>query len=384
MKELDQILRLWKEAEQSGESAVLATVVKTHGSSYRLPGARLLLAFDGRRAGSISGGCLEDDLVKKAYWLTERGPVIRRYDTTPDGEIGSGFGLGCSGVIHVLLERLTPGEPTVLNVIRDARSERRFAVIAHLIHPPPLTGQRLVIDTLGTVSHNIGDAGLEGALERESKIGLSESASRMVWVNNEVEAFIEMVSPGVRLLVFGAGDDAVPVTELAKYLGWEVWVFDGRAHYARREKFPRADAVVVRLAGKAVAIPEIDPIAEIDKWTAAVLMSHSYSQDLEILHELAGTRLSYLGVLGPRKRTVQLLSDAGLDASLLGPTLHSPMGLDIGADGPEQVALAVIAEIQAALNGRAGGLLRDRIGSIHSSGDASVDPENSWLQPTCA
>jgi xanthine dehydrogenase accessory factor len=384
MKELEQILRLWKEAEESGESAVVATVVKTHGSSYRLPGARLLLTSKGQRAGSISGGCLEDDLIKKAYWLTQNGPVIRRYDTTPDGEIASSFGLGCSGVIHVLLERLTPGEPTILNIVRDARSERRPAIIAHVIHPVARAGQRLVIDTLGKVSHNIGDDGLASSLERQSQIALSERTSQTVWVDDQIEAFIEMVTPSVRLLVFGAGDDAVPVTQLAKYLGWQVWVFDGRAHYAKREKFPHADAVVVRPAGKAHVVPEIDPIAQIDKWTAAILMSHSYSQDLETLRELAGTGLSYLGVLGPRKRTVQLLSETGLDASMLGPTLHSPMGLDIGADGPEQVALAVIAEIQAALNGRAGGLLRERIGSIHSSGDASAHPESSWLQPSCA
>jgi xanthine dehydrogenase accessory factor len=323
-------------------------------------------------------------LIKKAYWLTERGPVIRRYDTTPDGEIGSGFGLGCSGVIHVLLERLTPGGPTILDIIRDARAERRPAVIAHLIHPAAFAGQRIAIDTLGTVSHNICDAALASSVERKSRIALSEGASRAMWVNNEVEVFIEMVTPRVRLLVFGAGDDAVPVTELAKYLGWQVLVFDGRAHYARREKFPQADAVVVHTAGKAAAIPEIDAIAQIDKWTAAVLMSHSYAQDLETLGELAGTHLSYLGVLGPRKRTAQLISDAGLDPSLLGPTLHSPMGLDIGADGPEQVALAVVAEIQARLNGRAGGLLRERIGSIHSTGDGSADPESSWLEPSCA
>jgi xanthine dehydrogenase accessory factor len=376
MKELEQILRLWKEAETSGEPAVLATVVKTSGSSYRLPGARLLLTPNGRRAGSISGGCLEDDLIKKAHWLTESSPVIRKYDTTPDGEIASGFGLGCSGVVHVLLERLTPGNPGVLNVIRDTRSERRPAVIAHLIRPAGSAGQRLIIDQLGNVNHNLADAGLASSLERESRVSLSERASRNVMVNQETEAFLEIVTPAVRLLVFGAGDDAVPVTELAKYLGWQVWVFDGRAHYARREKFPQADAVVVRSAGKSAS-------PEIDGWTAAVLMSHSYSQDLEMLRELSGTGLSYLGVLGPRKRTVQLLSDAGLDASTLGPTLHSPMGLDIGADGPEQVALAVIAEIQAALNGRTGGLLRERIGSIHASGHATADPESSWLQPTC-
>jgi xanthine dehydrogenase accessory factor len=373
MKELEQILRLWKEAETSGEPAVLATVVKTSGSSYRLPGARLLLTRNGGRAGSISGGCLEDDLIKKAHWLTESGPVVRKYDTTADGEIASGFGLGCSGVVHVLLE---PGNPGVLNVIRETRSERRPAVIAHVIHPAGSAGQRLIIDQLGNVNHNLSDAELASSLERESRVSLSERVSRNVMVNPETEAFLEIVTPAVRLLVFGAGDDAVPVTELAKYLGWQVFVFDGRAHYARREKFPQADAVIVRPVGEAIA-------PEIDAWTAAVLMSHSYAQDLEMLRELSGTGLSYLGVLGPRKRTVQLLSDAGLDASTLGPTLHSPMGLDIGADGPEQVALAVIAEIQAALNGRAGGLLRERIGSIHSSGDATADPESSWLQPTC-
>jgi xanthine/CO dehydrogenase XdhC/CoxF family maturation factor len=214
-------------------------------------------------------------------------------------------------------------------------------------------------------------------LEREAKLALSEHTSRRVQVSEEIEAFIEIVRPPVRLLVFGAGDDAVPVTELAHYLGWQVWVSDSRAHYARREKFPHADEVLVRSAATGAAVPTIDP------WTAAVLMSHSYSQDLEMLRALSGSGLSYLGVLGPRKRTVQLLADAGLDASRLEPALHSPMGLDIGADGPEQVALAVIAEIQAALNGRGGGLLRERIGSIHSAGDSSADPESSWLQPTC-
>ena len=112
MKELERILELWSAAQSAGESAVLATVVKTRGSSYRLPGARLLITQGGRHAGSISGGCLEEDLLKKAWWLTEKGPVVRRYDTTPDGEISTGgFGLGCNGIIHVRLERLTPGQP---------------------------------------------------------------------------------------------------------------------------------------------------------------------------------------------------------------------------------------------------------------------------------
>ncbi len=377
MKELEKILRLWKETEAVGDSAVLATVVKTQGSAYRLPGARLLLANSGQRAGSISGGCLEDDLIKKAWWLTEAGPTIKKYDTTPDGEIpSSGFGLGCSGIVHVILERLKPGASTVLNLIQDVRSERIPAVIGHVIHPTNAIRQRLVMDTHGELSHNLQAVELATSLERESRIALSEHISRTALLHESFEAFVEVVTPAIRLLVFGAGDDAVPITEFAKQLGWEVWVFDGRPHYARPEKFPAADKVHVRGPNSFSALPQIDP------WAAAVLMSHSYTQDLENLRQLSTAPLSYVGMLGPHKRALQLLSDAGLDESQLHPALHSPMGLDIGADGPEQVALAVIAEIQAVLNGRHGGPLRERAGSIHSRDDAS-DAERFWLQAAC-
>lgn len=374
MEELHRILQLWAEAESSGASAVLATVVKTRGSSYRLPGARLLLTSTGKRAGAVSGGCLEDDLIKKAWWFTENGPIIRRYDTTPEGEIAAEYGLGCNGIIHVLLERLTAGNAACLDVIRTARAERRPAVIAHLIQPAEAAGQRLIIGTRGDITHNLASSELVNALKQYATIAVSDRASREVSLSETAEAFIEVVTPAPHLFVFGAGDDAVPVTEMAKYLGWKVSVIDGRAHYARREKFPHADQVLVRPAGKSGVISEVDP------WTAAVLMTHSYSQDLEALRELAAAPLFYLGILGPRKRTSQLLAEADLDASKLGPTLHSPMGLDIGADGPQQVALAVIAEIQATLNGRNGGLLRDRSGSIHARNEDLADPEGSWAR----
>lgn len=349
---------------QAGESVVLATVVRTQGSSYRLPGARLLVTSDGRRAGSVSGGCLEDDLVKKAWWLTEKGSVIRRYDTTPDGEIAtSGYGLGCNGTIDVLLERIGPDKGCVLDLAEKVRAERRSAAVAYLIEPRNAVGQRLVIDTEGFVSHNISNSQLAGVIENRARETAVQGASRRVSLEDE-EIFIEMLLPAVRLLVFGAGDDAKPVTEIAKFLGWQVLVFDGRAHYARHERFPLADVVSVRRPGECSSW--------IDPWTVAVIMNHSYSQDLEVLRELSQTSLPYLGLLGPRKRALQLFEDAGLDERRLGPVLHSPMGLDIGADGPEQVALAVIAEIQAALNGRAGGPLRYRPGSIHSlEGDAA-------------
>jgi xanthine dehydrogenase accessory factor len=322
MKELERILDLWSAAQNAGESAVLATVVKTRGSSYRLPGARLLITQGGQRAGSISGGCLEEELLKKAWWLTEKGPVVRRYDTTPDGEIAAGgYGLGCNGIIHVLVERLVPGQASALDTIRDVRAQRRPASIEHVLTPA------------------------------------ADSSDREVWV--------ETLQPAVRLLVYGAGDDAVPLTEFARHLGWEVFVFDGRAHYARRERFPCAHEVALR---------GTRPVL-IDPWTVAVIMSHSYSQDLAVLREISPQPLRYLGILGPAKRTAQLLADAGLDPSTLAPRMHAPMGLDIGADGPEQVALAVLAEIQSVLKGRQGRSLSGRGGPIHLRETDDADAE---------
>jgi xanthine/CO dehydrogenase XdhC/CoxF family maturation factor len=356
MKEIAQILELWSTVAAAGEEAVLATVVKTQLSSYRLPGARLLLTKHGRRVGSISGGCLEDDVVKKAWWLTEKGPIVRRYDTTPDNEIATdGYGLGCNGIVHVLLERVKPGDAAILDLMRDVRTRRQAAAVAHVIEPPI---ERFIL----------GGQNLPADIEAEARSALAAGANRLLRLD-EREVFIETLAPAVRLLIFGAGDDAIPLTDLAKYLGWRVEVFDGRAHYARREKFPSADEVTVRVAGA--------PPPAIDPWTVAVLMSHSYSQDRDALRELADLPLRYLGILGPNKRTARLFEDAGLEQTQISAKLHGPMGLDIGADGPEQVALAVIAEIQATLNSREGGALRTRDGSIHAR---EVDTAAAWTQ----
>lgn len=377
MKEFEPILQLWKRTEQAGEPAVLATVVKTQGSSYRLPGAHLLVTSDGKRAGSVSGGCLEDDLVKKAWWFTEKGPVIRRYDTTADGEIATGgYGLGCNGTIDILLERVAPGTRSTITLASEAHAERRIAGIANIIEPRNLAGRHLTIDTRGSVSTNIDDPRLAALLEAQANAALAAGDSRH-FAAEDLEAFIEVLRPAIRLVIYGAGDDAVPLTKIAKVLGWQVMVFDGRAHYATSERFPLADLVAVRQPGQAASI--------VDPWTVAVIMNHSYSQDQQVLQELAPVPLLYLGLLGPRKRTRQIFADSGLDERLLNSDLHTPMGLDIGADGPEQVALAVMAEIQASLNGRAGGPLRDRRGSIHAREDHQPEESiSSFRSIACA
>jgi xanthine dehydrogenase accessory factor len=346
MREREQILDLWRQLLATGSSGVLVTVVKTLGSSYRRPGARLFLTETGQRAGSISGGCLEDDVVKKAWWLTGNGAVLRRYDTTPDGEIGpsgedsGGFGLGCNGIIYLSLERVSArdGDGSALAVLERVHATRKTALLAHILKPVNRVGARLI---------------------EESALKEGVSNSEVKRMNSGEEVFFETLAPPVRLLIFGAGDDAVPLTELGRHLGWQVCVFDGRPHYARPAKFPLAHEVAV-LDSNAT----LDKL-HIDSRTVAVVMTHSYSQDLNFVRALVKEPLAYLGVLGPRNRSVQLLGDAGIDVAGV-PSLHGPVGLDIGADGPEQVALSIIAEIQATLNGREGGPLRERMGSIHS------------------
>ncbi len=367
MRERTQILEFWQQLKSCGEAAVLATVVRTEGSAYRTPGARMLVAQNGRRMGAISGGCLEDEIVKKAWWLTVNGSQVRRYDTTPDGEIAiDGFGLGCNGVIFVLLERVMPDRALILDLLDGVNRARQAAAVAHVISPPEWAGQRLMLAPDGVIHHNLACS--EQADEVASALKRLE-ASKILITAQGTGVFLETIVPPTHLLIFGAGDDAVSLSELAYYLGWRVSVFDGRAHYARAEKFPHASAVSVRLSGS--------PPPGIDRWTVAVLMSHSYSQDLDVLRALADQPLRYLGVLGPKKRTTQLLTDLSAESSSPPPALHAPMGLDLGGDGPEQVALAVVAEIQSVLQDRRGGALRDRMGPIH---DSETSDQRAWVR----
>jgi xanthine dehydrogenase accessory factor len=367
MTELERIESAWKECESRGETGVLATVVRVEGSTYRRAGARLLLTSGDTRVGSVSGGCLEADLIKKAWWLTEGGRFsLRRYDTSSEGEIVQEFGLGCNGVIHVLLERLGEDPISPLAAVAQVRELRQPAVLATVISTGDgehRLGRRWLRMADGTVTTDLADAGLISFANQSAETFLPENrgwegARRITW--GAVELFVEPLLPALRLLVFGAGDDAIPMVKLAKFMGYEVIVLDGRAHFAKPERFPSADHVLVNSSD--------EPLAgvAIDDWTAAVVMSHSYQQDLSTIIALSSHPLRYLGVLGPRKRTEELLWEAGLEPAAFGSILHSPIGLDIGADGAEQIALSAIAEIQAVLNSRAGGTLREKAGEMHA------------------
>ncbi len=326
MNELDAVVTAWAEAEQRGESAILATVVDVKGSAYRRPGARMLMTEKGHRVGSISGVCLEGDVIKKAWWWTESGePIVRTFDTTSGDEAVWEFGLGCNGVVRVLLERVGGASSAKLKSFLGAcREERATGVVATVIAAPSQSSLR--------------------------------PGDRM-FAFPSVEVFIEVIAPPLPLLVFGAGHDAIPVVQMAKHLGWHVTVFDTRPAYTNHGRLAAADRVVLTRPDDIFGSVPVDPQA------AAVVMNHNYPKDRAVLRDLLSLPVRYIGVLGPRARTEKMLADIGV--KVWPPHLYAPVGLDIGAETPEAIALAIVAEIQAVLAGRSGGTLRERSGSTY-------------------
>jgi xanthine/CO dehydrogenase XdhC/CoxF family maturation factor len=331
MVEIQAIVRILSASTAPG--AALATLVNVDGSSYRRPGARLLLTPNGDRIGSISGGCLEEDLIARAQRVATSGVAeLVTYDTSSENDLIWGVGLGCHGVVQILVEKLPAAPRWVAAVAANFRSHRptRLAVV-----------------------WRSGDASILGTY----------LANELPDVTTAAEIFLEHLQPPVRLLVFGAGDDARPLVRLAKELGWHVTVGDPRADFATKTRFPTADALVVAPAAELVRLT--DPPAD----ALAVIMTHHYVHDVPLLRELLPRLLPYIGLLGPKKRAAQIVSDIQRQGYALSSSqrerLHAPVGLDLGAETPEEVALSIIAEMRATLAQRDGRPLRQRERPIH-------------------
>jgi xanthine/CO dehydrogenase XdhC/CoxF family maturation factor len=330
MKELLQILDTLAAAPPGG--AVLATLVKVDGSSYRRPGARLLLTGAGQRVGSISGGCLEDDVLAHARDVLASGmPRTIAYDTAAENDLMWGVGVGCPGVVHVLIEKLA-SPPAWVHVLRRNLSHRKSTDLA-------VVWQESAGAPLGTYP-------------ARDLPPLPASA-----------VFRQTITPPVALVVFGAGDDTQPLVRFAKELGWHVTVADPRPAFATSARFPGADSVVIARPEEIAARVALGPD------TLVVVMTHHYAHDLPLLRELLLRPLAYLGLLGSRKRTEKILSDLAASGVPLTAEicarLHAPVGLDLGADTPEEVALAVLAEMLSVLRGRDARPLRERTAPIH-------------------
>ena len=364
-KDLQDIVAAFDKIASLGKTAALATLVKVKGSTYRRPGARMLMTPDGWLLGSISGGCLEGDVFAHAQQVMDSGkPTLVKYDTTESEDIIWGLGLGCQGIVHVLIEWLTDeSELSPIAFLAECFHRRQTGVLVTVFGVDGRSeikmGDRLMLHPDGTVNSNITDSVRSRIIDDAIVAAQSTQSSVKMYQlpAGSVEVFIEVIQPPVPLIIFGAGHDAMPVVRLAKELGWQVSVVDSRPAYATTARFPLADAVIL-------AHPQaVHEHISIDNRTAAVIMTHNYLHDRELLQTLLPSPLSYLGVLGPKRRTEQLLQELGRAEQL--NHLYSPVGLDIGADTPEAIALAILAEIQTVLANRSGGSLKNRIGPIH-------------------
>jgi xanthine dehydrogenase accessory factor len=367
MRELDDILRARGRA--SGPM-VLATVVAVSGSSYRRPGARMLMGGDGWLAGGVSGGCLEGDLVRKAFFWTSEGPRVLRYDTTGDTAEDEGaltFALGCNGVVDILLERWEPEGPgDALTFAAEARARSLRAVVATVYQgPSEAVGARLMLREDGVAAGN-----LTGALLEPVRAAATEALVRGVPFSGGcggAEVLVEVVEPAPPVVVFGSGFDVAPVVARAQGLGWHLTVVADRPVEMLRRRFPQAQAHV---ASRATDVLEKVPLSP---RSLVLVMTHSLPQDRELLARLLPLPVRYLGVLGPRSRTERILRELAQPPTAAQlEKLHAPMGLDLGAEGADEIALSIIAEVQTVLAGREGGRLRERRAPIHAD---AVAPE---------
>ena len=366
MTELQRLLFAYDRHRAEGRPCALATVVEVLGSAYRRPGARMLVTDDGQLTGAISGGCLEGDARQRARRAIFRGqPALVTYDTRDEDDPRHGLGPGCQGVVRILLEPLDfAAADNPVELLRGFAQHPEPAVLATVFATDATglraaLGQRLLLSAAGSMR---GTALLAAPLAEAARACLEVGKSQVLDIETDagpVRALLEMLTPPLRLVVYGAGNDAQPLVHLAASLGWHIVVVDGRPNLATPARFPEAAEVrIVPVRELAVQVP--------DPGAYHVLLSHNYAYDLAALQVLLPSPAPYIGLLGPRAKAVRLLDELELavleTTEVLPQRLHSPIGLDLGSETPEEIALAIVAEIQARRHQRNGRPLRERVG----------------------
>src|SRR2546421_1822824 len=339
-----------------GARAALATVVRVRGSAYRHEGAKLAVASDGRCAGNVSGGCLEQDVREVALQvIRSRAPGLRSYCSSADEIAAWDLGVGCEGQVEVYVEPADarPRERELL----DGRGP--FAVCTSVAGKRERgNGKRLIVTPEGSEG-DLGSPDVNRAATARARELLQTGESGIHDVGGR-SIFFDVLIPPPQLVVLGAGDDARPLVRFAAEVGFRVVVVDRRAAMLTRERFPGATALV-RSTGD-----ELDSAAPLDGECYAVVMNHNFADDQAYLRALLKTPVSYIGMLGPRQRTDRMLHNLAAEGPVDEGRVYGPVGLDIGTDGAEQVALAVLAEVLAARSGPRARSLRERHAPIHA------------------
>jgi xanthine/CO dehydrogenase XdhC/CoxF family maturation factor len=365
MRELAEILQA---VDAAGEPLALATIIGVRGSTYRRPGARLLITQAGQLTGNISGGCLEGDVaVVASEVMAQQAPRVVSYDLTADDDAVWGLGLGCNGAIEVFIEPVRKDD-LLWTAVRAAVAEGALTVVATVVEGRAAVpaGRRLLLWPDGRREGTLGDPDLDASVARLAAPAFQDLRARTesLPAPGGLRVFIEALHPPYRLVVCGAGHDAIPVVAFASQLGWRVLVVDRREAFLTRERFPGAAGFV------RTEFPEAGSAVPTDEHTYVLIMTHNYLHDRDLLRSFLPTRAAYLGMLGPRARTEKILRELESGGTAISPArraqIFGPVGLDIGSETPDEIALAVLAEILAVARGRQGGFLRARREPIHT------------------
>lgn len=342
----------------SARRAALATVVRIEGSAYRRPGAKLVVDDRGSTWGGVSGGCLEADVRERALEVIRSGiPLLHHYDTGSSEKVW-GLGLGCEGSVDVFIQPAS--DPLVREVHRrlsELVSARAACVLTTFVAGPHVGRTHIQVPAGVVGASATGDAALHEAIGRECADLLDRGESKLLQLGPH-GVFIETLTPPPHLVVFGAGDDARPLAQLAVQVGFDVTVVDHRPAYLAPERFPPSVRCVLRRAAEGVAG------LGLGRRHFAVVQTHSLEHDREWMRALLREPLAYLGLLGPRSRKAALLRELGVEGGE-SAQLFAPVGLDLGAEGPEQIAVSIVAEALAVHAGRSPAHLRARSGGIH-------------------
>lgn len=377
MIDLKSILRSYSGLGEKRGGGLLATVVAVEGSAYRGPGARMLIDPDGGSWGYLSGGCLEGDVRERAAGMAaEQRCALVRYDMTAPEDLVWGLGMGCDGIVDVLIQRVPwKGGADQLTFIRESLEKGRRSAVALVYDASDdqLQGACLLLDESGLCRSDLPRPDLRRQLRKEAEEALQQGLTRQAQVEDPSgtsKALIDVIAPPLQLMIAGAGYDAIPLAALATALGWDVTVADHRSAMADSARFDPGARVfnfgpqeaAQRLALQAGA--------------AAVVMTHNYSQDVQWLSWLLSSPAAYIGMLGPRARTRRIVQELQSQGLRIDPErmarIFGPVGLDIGAGSPEEIAVSILAEIRAVLSRRPGGFLRRREGPINDRTGACV------------
>lgn len=346
-RQLLQAFESWRGRQQP---LVLASVYATEGSTYSKPGAQMLINADGDFQGMLSGGCLEGDLAVRARQVLDSGePQSVSYDLGQNDEELWGLGVGCDGVMRIFLQPLYPASAyQPFAAMGDALGGENTEAAVTVIEADTAAaaaGQSVVMSG-GTVAYSSAPPDLTGSLLEAARLGVTGTQSYLKDLEynaGRVRILVTLLEPPPRVLVLGAGLDAEPVVRLIDELGWRVTVQDHRPAYLENGDFSAAAQVLC------VPAAEIGESLALDRFNAAIVMSHHLATDRQYLTLLASCNIPYLGLLGPGKRRDMLLRDLGSQGESLRDRLHGPAGLDLGGRGPAAIALSIVAQMHQQL-----------------------------------